>query len=205
MMKFDITLYDEDQIACNVCVDEYLNPFSYLINFILANLVQLGISAFLLIILANFIELDHRLFLLIFCVVFFNVFSFYSKYKHRRTIEINQKNEVEMHKKYGKVYEPNFTVEFLENELTVNNHHISMRYPYADIAQILSDEKHFFIQFDIFHTIMLPIRCLNGQEKELAEFLEKKVPKNIYKKPKFNSADKSSQGIDDNPYAPPKS
>ena len=69
-MKFDITLYDEDQIACNVCVDEYLNPFSYLINFILANLVQLGISAFLLIILANFIELDHRLFLLIFCVVF---------------------------------------------------------------------------------------------------------------------------------------
>ena len=204
-MKFDITLYDEDQIACNVCVDEYLNPFSYLINFILANLVQLGISAFLLIILANFIELDHRLFLLIFCVVFFNVFSFYSKYKHRRTIEINQKNEVEMHKKYGKVYEPNFTVEFLENELTVNNHHISMRHPYADIAQILSDEKHFFIQFDIFDTIMLPIRCLNGQENKLAEFLEKKVPKNIYKKPKFNSADKSSQNIDNNLYAPPKS
>ena len=52
---------------------------------------------------------------------------------------------------------------------------------------------------------MLPFRCLNEQEKELAEFLEKKVPKNRYKKPKFNSNSKSSQNIEDNPYAPPRS
>lgn len=203
-MKFDINLYDENYIALNTSVIEN-EKVDYFVNFIITNLMWLGFVSFFLAILSNFIELDNRPFLLIIAMIGANIFSFPSKYKYRNMIENNQKNELEILKKYGKVYEPCFTVEFLENELIVSNQHMFVHHLYADISQILSDEKHFFIQLDMFNTIILPIRCLNRKEKELAEFLEKKVPKNIYKKPKFNYADKSSQNINDNPYAPPKS
>ena len=40
-MKFDIIMYDKDQIALNVCVEEYYNPFMYWVNLILMNLMIL--------------------------------------------------------------------------------------------------------------------------------------------------------------------
>ena len=79
-------------------------------------------------------------------------------------------------KEQGKLpYEPEMTVEFLDDEMLGTGATGVEHRKYSDFTGILRDEEHIYITLDALRAVNLPLRCLDGKENELLEFLEGKL------------------------------
>ena len=77
-------------------------------------------------------------------------------------------------KKYKFWSNKHSTIEFLSEEIRYYSDLGEANYLYADINRMLQDKEHIYL-FTNLGEIILPIRCLNGQEKELLNFIHSKI------------------------------
>ena len=46
---------------------------------------------------------------------------------------------------------------------------------YSEIERILTDKEHIYIMVGAFDAMILPLRCLDGCEKEVLDFIHSKM------------------------------
>lgn len=79
-------------------------------------------------------------------------------------------------KKEGKLpYWEKSTVEFAEDEICETSECSMERAKYSDITNILRDKEHIHLQIGAMKGLILPLRCLDGQEQALLDFLQGKL------------------------------
>ena len=77
-------------------------------------------------------------------------------------------------KKYKFWSNKNLTLEFLPEEIRYYSDLGTVNFLYTDINRLLQDKEHIYLFTDLGE-IILPIRCLNGQENELLNFIQYKI------------------------------
>ena len=86
------------------------------------------------------------------------------------------KMQVASLKKEGKLpYWEKSTVEFTEDEICETSEYSMERAKYSDITNILRDKEHIHLQIGAMKGLILPLRCLDGQEQALLDFLQDKL------------------------------
>ncbi len=86
------------------------------------------------------------------------------------------KMQVASLKKEGKLpYWEKSTVEFAEDEICETSECSMERAKYSDITNILRDKEHIHLQIGAMKGLILPLRCLDGQEQALLDFLQDKL------------------------------
>lgn len=86
------------------------------------------------------------------------------------------KMQVASLKKEGKLpYWEKSTVEFAEDEICETSEYSMERAKYSDITNILRDKEHIHLQIGAMKGLILPLRCLDGQEQALLDFLQGKL------------------------------
>ena len=73
-------------------------------------------------------------------------------------------------------YKNQFTAELTDTEMkeTFNDLDFSSR-KYSEIKRILTDKEHIYIMTGVFDAMILPLRCLDGCEKEVLDFIRSKM------------------------------
>ena len=86
------------------------------------------------------------------------------------------KMQVSSLKKEGKLpYWEKSTVEFTEDEICETSEYGMERAKYSDLTNILRDKEHIHLQIGAMKGVILPLRCLDGQEQALLDFLQDKL------------------------------
>ena len=86
------------------------------------------------------------------------------------------KMQVASLKKEGKLpYWEESTVECAEDEICETSEYSMERAKYSDITNILRDKEHIHLQIGAMKGLILPLRCLDGQEQALLDFLQGKL------------------------------
>ena len=86
------------------------------------------------------------------------------------------KMQVASLKKEGKLpYWEESTVEFTEDEIYETSEYSMERAKYSDLTNILRDKEHIHLQIGAMKGVILPLRCLDGQEQALLDFLQDKL------------------------------
>ena len=178
-MKFHITLNDEDFIACLIC--HYLNNPVNKPNFMMGFWKSTAIS--MAVILGLYLFMEYNTLTLVAILAAFLLFDaallIYNVVSYPNNVRKNMKIYIENMKNEGKLpYEPDCTVEFLEDEIRETSPSGVRSKKYSDIPRILRDDEHIFVMFGAMEAGMLPLRCLEGKENELVEFLNGKLQKN---------------------------
>ena len=175
-LKFHITLSDEDFLAFSIC--QYLNNPIHRPAFWKIFGKSALMSLTLLLLLSLFLEYDRLTWVLVLVVLLLidaalaagNVLLW--PRSARKAVE----SYVEQVKQQGRLpYDPDGTVEFLDEEIHGSSAEGETHIPYAELTQILRDEGHLYVMRGAMQAVMLPLRCLNGREEELLAFLYAKL------------------------------
>lgn len=79
-------------------------------------------------------------------------------------------------KKDGKLpYSPEAVVEFGENEILEDSDEMTITAPYRSIHRVDMDDEYIFLFKDAMQGFILPIRCLEGREQEVREYVREKT------------------------------
>ena len=177
-MKFEITLNDDDYIAFNVADLKSKRLQCIVINiwaWVMLIWLSLGV-------LSNIINQRFDIWIVIWLAIIVWIVLYFINYPKNFV-----KRQVSKLKKQGKLpYPEKSTVEFFADEFCETTDNSMEKVKYDDITKILQDNEHIHLKIGAMKCCILPIRCLNGQEQDLLDFIN----------------DKLSQK---NPYAPPKS
>ena len=66
-------------------------------------------------------------------------------------------------------------MEFAEDEICETSEYGMERAKYSDLTNILRDKEHIHLQIGAMKGVILPLRCLDGQEQALLDFLQDKL------------------------------
>ena len=201
MFKLQISLFDRDHVAMQIATSA-TNTRARLGMLIQNIIIASGVWALVLLLLSIFVDMRFAYRVLLMLLFIIIIIAFRKDYSE--IIAPSTKAVVDIFKKYGKLYEPYFELEFGENEITLTAQAGKAVYQHADIARVLTDKHHFFISFAICECITIPTRCLHGREQEFLDFLKLKIPAHIYKTIKFKPQEKSKKPKQDNPYNAPQ-
>ena len=175
-MKFHITLNDDDYIAFNVC-NHLSNPINKP-NFLKGFLKSAAWSVLFVLLFFLFFDQDKFLALIVLAalLIFYGALVMYQAASWPRQSRKEIESYIKKMKEQGKLpYEPDMTVEFLEEEVRATGAFGVMYKKYSDFIGVLRDEEHIYITLGALHAVNLPLRCLDGKENELLEFLEGKL------------------------------
>ena len=179
-MKFNITLNDQDIIDFLVCVFSnipesvqkykaerfflilvisssifciylflsYKNGFGFMMNLAIGSIVGLTIGIIAILLLAK--------------TSYKNFIIYTLKKRTKQLKSLCHKNQ--------------FTAELTDTEMkeTFNDLDFSSR-KYSEIKRILTDKEHIYIMTGVFDAMILPLRCLDGYEKEVLDFIRSKM------------------------------
>lgn len=178
-MKFNITLNDQDVIDFLLCVFSNIPELkqNYKTNrFILMLLSSISIfCAYLFLSYKNGFGLIVNIVIgLIIGLIIGIVFSLLiAKTSHKKFIISLLKRRKKQLKFLCK---SKFIAEFADTEIKelFDNLGFSSR-KYSEIKRILTDREHIYIMTGVYDAMILPLRCLDGREKEVLEFIRNKI------------------------------
>ena len=176
-MKFEITLNDDDFIAYNVADLKSKRLQSIAINiWAWATLIWFSIA-----VLSNIINQQFGFSTVIWLAMIVWIVLYFLNYPKSFV-----KRQVSKFKKQGKLpYPEKSTVEFFADEFCETTDNSMEKAKYDDITKILQDKEHIHLKIGAMKGCILPIRCLNGQEQALLDFINDKLSlKNPYAPPK---------------------
>ena len=176
-MKFEITLNDDDFIAYNVADLKSKRLQCIAINiWAWATLIWFSIA-----VLSNIINQQFGFSTVIWLAMIVWIVLYFLNYPKSFV-----KRQVSKLKKQGKLpYPEKSTVEFFADEFYETTDNSMEKAKYDDITKILQDKEHIHLKIGAMKGCILPIRCLNGQEQALLDFINDKLSlKNPYAPPK---------------------
>ena len=174
-MKFHITLNDEDYIAFRICLclSTPANKRMFLIGLLKS-------SIFYCIIFYCFLVFTERdKFTIGIFIALFVVFIIDNLISYENTSRKYIRKYIENIKKEGKLpYYTESILEFFGKEIQETSAFGVRCRKYSDVTRILRDEEHIYVMIGALEAVILPLRCLEGKENELVEFLNGKLQKN---------------------------
>lgn len=176
-MKFEITLNDDDFIAYNIADLKSKRLQCIAINiWAWATLIWFSIA-----VLSNIINQQFGFSTVIWLAMIVWIVLYFLNYPKSFV-----KRQVSKLKKQGKLpYPEKSTVEFFADEFCETTDNSMEKAKYDDITKILQDKEHIHLKIGAMKGCILPIRCLNGQEQALLDFINDKLSlKNPYAPPK---------------------
>ena len=207
-MKCDIILYDEDMISAQTAFKKSLplTKWQYFIGALIAIIFWFCLFGFIRLLysgtMVDYSNIEHNIGVYVFIAAWF----IYMMSKYHQSLDNDSKIEVEITQQIrGKMYMPNYSIEFLSDTLMMNHLKGQCNYPYQSMDCLLSDEKHLYFVFSINDFIILPFRCLQGKEEELFNILKEKCPQQFKKNQKILLQLVKNKSSEDNPYSSPKS
>ena len=174
-MKFHVTLNDDDYLAFNVC--NYMNNPANKQVLLKELLKMAGWSVLLVLMVFIFTEPGSSAWIILLGVLLaFNGALIYYVIPRTGRVRKFMENYMEKLKEQGKLpYDAEVTVEFSDEEIRETSASGMQHRKYSEIAKMLRDEERIYITLDAVRAVILPLRCLDGKENELLEFLEGKL------------------------------
>ena len=179
-MKFDITLNDQDVINFLVCVFSNIPELEKnykAIRLTLINVIASSIFCIYLFLsykngLGVMMNLAIGLIVgLIIGVVFVLIIA---KTSYKNFIISNSKKRKKQFKSL--CHKNQFIAELTDTEIKENFNDLDFSSrKYSEIERILTDKEHIYIMTGVFDVMILPLRCLDGCEKKVLDFIHSKM------------------------------